>query len=110
MFFQHDGAPAHYALIVRDWLNEKFPDQLIGRRGPIEWPARSPDLSPCDFFLWGYLKDKVCQDRPATIAQLRERISTACAEISAKMCMHVCQSMEFRLERCRELGGQQLHD
>ncbi len=110
MLFQQDGAPAHYALIVRDWLNEKFPDRWIGRRGPIEWPARSPDLSPCDFFLWGYLKDKVYQERPATIAQLRERISTACAEISAEMCMHVCQSMESRLKSCRELGGQQLHD
>lgn len=110
MYFQQDGAPAHYASSVRSWLNEKFPNRWIGRRGPIEWPARSPDLSPCDFFLWGYLKDKVYQEKSATIAQLRQRIYTACAEISAEMCSHVCQSMASRLERCRELVGKQLHD
>ena len=36
-----------------------FPGLLITLRGDVEWPARSPDLSPCDVFLWGYLKEKV---------------------------------------------------
>ena len=53
LFFQQDGAPAHYALDVRAWLDSKFENQWIGRGGPIEWPPRSPDLTPCDFFLWG---------------------------------------------------------
>ena len=22
----------------------------------LPWPPRSPDLTPCDFFLWGYVK------------------------------------------------------
>ena len=48
--FQQDGASAHYAIIVRDRLNDKLPGRWIGRRGTIEWPARSPDLTPCDFF------------------------------------------------------------
>ncbi|MFW5443335.1 MAG: hypothetical protein ACKE51_03370 [Methylococcaceae bacterium] len=56
LLFQQDGAPPHYALIVRQWLNDTFPGAWIGRRGPMEWPARSPDLTPCDFFLWGVLK------------------------------------------------------
>ena len=43
LYFQQDGAPVHYANTVRAWLNEKFPDRWIGRGGPIEWPARSPD-------------------------------------------------------------------
>lgn len=57
--FQQDGAPPHFALRVRERLNEKFPGQWIGRGGPILWPPRSPDLSPLDFFLWGYVKDTV---------------------------------------------------
>ena len=57
LLFQRDGAPAHYALDVRAWLDSKFPNRWIGRRGPVEWPPRSPDLTPCNFFLWGYLKD-----------------------------------------------------
>lgn len=51
MWFQHDGAPPHFAQIVRTYLNEVFPNRWIGRRGPIEWPARSPDLTPLDFFM-----------------------------------------------------------
>jgi len=35
----------------------RFPDAWIGRGGPIPWPPQSPDLSPLDFFLWGYIKN-----------------------------------------------------
>ncbi len=51
LYFQQDGAPVHYALDVRAWLDSKFKNRWIGRRGPINWPPRSPDLTPCDFFL-----------------------------------------------------------
>ena len=32
--FQQDGAPPHWGLIVRDFLNETFPNRWIGRNGP----------------------------------------------------------------------------
>jgi hypothetical protein len=54
--FFRNGAPPHYVLGVRTYLDEQFPGRWIGRRGPTEWPARSPDLSPLDFYLWGHLK------------------------------------------------------
>lgn len=50
MIFQHDGAPAHFSRRCREYLNRRFPMQWIGRGGPIAWPARSPDLTPVDFF------------------------------------------------------------
>lgn len=53
LHFQQDGAPPHYAASVRQYLNLQYPGRWIGRRGPMEWPARSPDLTPLDFFLWG---------------------------------------------------------
>lgn len=53
LIFMQDGAPAHYATAVRQRLDEEFPGRWLGRRGPYEWPARSCDLTPCDFFLWG---------------------------------------------------------
>ena len=59
LLFQQYGASPHYGLSVRQWLNDHFPSRWISRRGPTEWPPRSPDLSPPDFFLWGVLKDKV---------------------------------------------------
>jgi len=50
IWFQQDGAPPHFSREVRQYLNKVFPGRWIGRRGHLEWPARSPDLTPIDFF------------------------------------------------------------
>lgn len=54
VWFQQDGAPPHYGVDVRQYLSEVFPGRWIGRRGSIEWPARSPDLTPLDFFMGSF--------------------------------------------------------
>ncbi|XP_046663111.1 uncharacterized protein LOC124356010 [Homalodisca vitripennis] len=59
IWFQQDGATAHTAHVSRTKLRQMFPARLVSLRGDLRWPARSPDLCICDFFLWGYLKDKV---------------------------------------------------
>uniref|UniRef100_A0A914Z2X2 Transposase n=1 Tax=Panagrolaimus superbus TaxID=310955 RepID=A0A914Z2X2_9BILA len=52
--FQQDGAPPHWTLAVRAWLDATFPNRWIGRDSPImAWPPRSPDLTPMDYFFWG---------------------------------------------------------
>ncbi|KAJ8936750.1 hypothetical protein NQ318_016121, partial [Aromia moschata] len=56
MFFQQDGCPAHHAVTVRNWLNSEFNEHWIGKKGPILWPPRSPDLTILDLYLWGRLK------------------------------------------------------
>lgn len=56
MWFQLDGAPAHFSARVRTVLNRSFPDRWMGRGGPIAWPPRSPDLTKLDFFYGGMLK------------------------------------------------------
>ena len=41
----------------------------------IHWPARSPDLSPLDLFLWGCVKDKAFSTlRPKTLDELKESV------------------------------------
>lgn len=50
LVFQQDGAPAHNSQRTKDFLNEHFP-YWIGTDGRIKWPARSPDLTPLDFFM-----------------------------------------------------------
>ena len=42
----------------------------IGR----DWPARSPDFNPLDFFLWGYLKSKVYTPLPRDLDELENNI------------------------------------
>ena len=62
-WFQRDGATAHTANISMDRLRQQFPSQLISRFGDIHWPSRYPDLSNIDFFLRGYLKEKIFSTR-----------------------------------------------
>jgi hypothetical protein len=51
LWFQQDGVTAHTATASMEVLRENFSGRLISLRGEIPWPARSPDLSPCDLFL-----------------------------------------------------------
>lgn len=51
VYFQQNAAPPQYGVNVRQYLNEVVPDRWIGRRGHIEWPPRSPDLTALDFFV-----------------------------------------------------------
>lgn len=81
MWLMHDGAPAHSSLRVREYLNNKFPGRWIGPGGSILWPARSPDLNPADFFLWGHLKSLVYQTPVANDHDLMQRILDGCTNI-----------------------------
>ena len=75
LWWAQDGAPAHRLIAVRDRLNDVFGNhRIIGLGHDVEWPPRSPDLTPCDFFLWGYLKDKVFSTPPQNINELRQKI------------------------------------
>jgi len=59
MYFQHDGAPPHSSREVRNFLNSRFPGRWIGRGGGHNWPATSPDFSPLDYCVWGWMKELV---------------------------------------------------
>ncbi|GFS52648.1 transposable element Tc3 transposase [Trichonephila clavipes] len=52
LWFQQDGATYHTARATIDLLKDTFGDRLISRFGPVNWPPRSCDLTPLDYFLW----------------------------------------------------------
>lgn len=108
LWWQQDGAPPHYALAVRERLNEWFPERWIGRRGHLEWPPRSPDLTPPDFFLWGYLKDKVYSHSIQNVDHLRDVILHEFNNIPLEMCRKACENVELRLQACIDLEGGQV--
>ena len=83
-----------------------FPGLWIGRRELFDWPARLPDLTPCDFFLWKYLKDIVFKKPCISIMQLQNRIREACAGITKAICRKICHSVTQRLRHCFEKDGQ----
>ncbi|GFX03784.1 transposase [Trichonephila clavipes] len=59
LWFQQDGATYHTARATIDLLKNTFGGRLISRFGPVNWPPRSCDLTPLDYFLWGYVKSLV---------------------------------------------------
>lgn len=49
------------------------------------WPPRSPDLNPCDFFLWGYLKSVVYNPLPKTLQELKINIEREIKKINVEI-------------------------
>ncbi|PSN41739.1 hypothetical protein C0J52_16924 [Blattella germanica] len=72
--FQQDGAPPHIHRNVKTFLDVTFPRNWIDRGGPIAWPPRSPDLTPLDFFAWGFIKRVVYMRKVRNLFDLRQRI------------------------------------
>lgn len=107
IWFMHDGAPPHFALIAREFLNNNYPARWIGRGGPQLWPARSPDLNPLDFFLWGYLKSLVYTTPIENLEDLQNRILRGCDIIrnTPGIFERVRQSMRRRTDGCLMAGG-----
>lgn len=95
--FQQDGAPPHWGLVVRDFLNDNFPDRWIGRDGPTPWPPRSPDITPLDFFLWGYIKDFVYSAPTPDVETLTFRIRAAIASVTPEMLDNTWAEIRKRL-------------
>ena len=74
-----------------DLLRGVFGEHFISRSGPINWPPRSYDLTPLDYFLWRYVKAHVYTDKSASIeAFIRE--------ISAEMLKRVRQNWTKRMD------------
>ncbi|GFW96492.1 transposase [Trichonephila clavipes] len=74
LWFQQDGATCHTARATIDLLKDLFGDRLISRFGPVNWPPRSCDLTPLDYFLWGYVKSLVYADKPQALDHLEDNI------------------------------------
>lgn len=110
MWFQQDGATCHTSGVTIDLLKETFGERIISRNGPVNWPPRSCDLTPLDFFLWGYVKSKVYEDKPETIDALEQNIIRVIANIPAVMLEKVVENWTLRVRQLRRSRGQHLHD
>lgn len=105
VWFQQDGAPPHYGRQVRQYLDETFPQKWIGRRGAVEWPPRSPDLSPLDYFFWGHLKNNVYKTKPHGLDELRERIVQETRLISEQALHNAVSAVYTRFAHCQTVDG-----
>lgn len=107
VYFQQDGCPAHSTNLIKNWLDNHFPERWIGRFGPIHWPARSPDLTPMDFYFWGYVKQRVYENNnfEGNLEALKDKIRTVISEIDIRTLRNVYREFRNRVEKCVEVGG-----
>ena len=78
--------------------------------GDIGWPVRLPDLSPCDYFLWGYVKCEVYKHRSTTIDGLKAAICKTINEILRETSQRVMENFRKRLQQCMAARGRHLED
>ncbi|PNF39337.1 hypothetical protein B7P43_G01517 [Cryptotermes secundus] len=98
--FQQDGSPPHFHSNVRGLLTLVLPQRWIARAAvedaPIFWwPPRSLVITPCDFFLWGYVKDVV------NVETINRTVET----ITPEMLQRVWQEFDYRINGCRVTKG-----
>ncbi|GFY16634.1 uncharacterized protein TNCV_2787601 [Trichonephila clavipes] len=105
LWFQQDGATCHTARATIDLLKDTFGDRLISRFGPVNWPTRSCDLTPLDYFLWGYVKSFVYADKPQTLDHLEDNIRRVIADIRPQMLEKVIENWMSRLDYIRASRG-----
>jgi hypothetical protein len=68
----------------------------------MRWPSGSPDLTPCDFFFWGFVKETVfVPSLPANLRDLRNRVTAAVALVNRVMLTWVWDEMGCRIDVCR---------
>ena len=106
-YFQQDGAGSHRSDIVQNWGKDKFGKKFINK---YMWPPRSPDLNPCDFFLWRYLKDKVYSPLPKTLDDLKKNLEREIKKINKNILKKVFENFEKRLKKIIEVNGDIIED
>ncbi|GFW98783.1 uncharacterized protein TNCV_2837441 [Trichonephila clavipes] len=105
LWFQQDGATCPTARAPIDLLKDTFGDCLISRFGPVNWPPRSCDLTPLDYFLWGYVMSLVYADRSQTPDHLEDNIRRVIADIRPQMLEKVIENWTSRLDYIRASRG-----
>lgn len=114
MWFMQDGARPHRTSNVFDLLDEHFQNRVIALGYPdhtgmgINWPPYSPDFNPCDFFLWGNLKDKVYSTNPKTVSELKCAIQRQIEAIDVPTLESVMQHFVLRMRHAIARDGRHI--
>lgn len=110
MWIQQDGAKPHTMRATIELLREDFGERIISGGTDCIWPPRSCDLTPLDYFLWGYVKDRVYVDAPASIQELQDEIIRVIRGIDTTLLESVIENLGKRLVACKKSRGGHLAD
>ena len=70
-----------------------------------DWPARPPDLNPLDFFLSGYLKDRVYTPKPSNLDELEANIRREIGNLDQNMIIRSIEDVRARARKCLDKNG-----
>lgn len=105
VIFMQDGHPAHCTRRNIRLLHNIFGERVISLGSRDEWPPRSPNLNPLDFFLWGYLKAYVYRTPLENIEQLHQRLAEVLDTVTPEMLTRCSESFITRARWCRRRRG-----
>ncbi|GFX91931.1 uncharacterized protein TNCV_3577611 [Trichonephila clavipes] len=104
--FMQDGATSHTANPVKTSLIQTFGEgRIVSRHCRYPWPPRSPELTPADFWLWGYLKSRVYLSGPSSLPELKDAIRREVSFIHPDMLHSAVAGFVTRLECLLPCGG-----
>ena len=104
-WFQQDGATSHTTVECLHWLKETFQNRLISHKSEFPWPPRSPDLSPLDFFLWGFLKEVIFKRKPVSVPKLKDFIVQTVATVEEETLQNAMENFVMRIHKCMAENG-----
>lgn len=106
-WYQLDGAPAHSTHLVSVELTRLFEDRWFELLGPWNWPPRSSDLTPCDFYLWPTVKEIVYPTPVNSREELEERVIQVLQNLDpAEIKTTTTNGVRSRIFKCLEVNGQ----
>ena len=76
----------------------------------VPYTLRARSKCPCDFFLWGYLKEKVFRHRPRSLEDLKERIEQEIDSIPPELTRRLMKNFRKRLQQCVANDGRHMFD
>ena len=104
LWYQQDGATVHTTTVAaREWLGDKFDGRVISRLINRPWPAKSPDLSPLDFWFWSVAMAELRRAPPASIQDLKLTVDAFVESMDHE---EVSRSVRHLLQRAQACIGQ----
>lgn len=93
-----DNAPAHNALSIRQFLAER-------NIAVLDHPPYSPDLAPCDFFLFPKLKGVIKGVHFPDVEAIKKAVTTELKRIPEESFQECIEAWQNRMTKCVRLKG-----
>jgi transposase len=95
--FMQDGAPAHTANSIKDWIASQQIDLL-------DWCPRSPDLNPIEN-IWSWMDARLAKENLRTVDELKEALEALWLDVPSELVKKLIESMPKRVKACYNAKG-----